>query len=64
MAAECRTVVRRLSRHDVEGIKGGHIALCINGGYVSEKDFVDAGAGEYVEQFRTLIKTNTSTRTP
>lgn len=56
LAAECRALVRRLSRHDVEGIKGGHVALCINNGYVSEKDFVDAGAGDYVDQFRMLIK--------
>ncbi len=56
MINACEQVIRDLARGETKDYKGAHIATCINGGYVTEQDFRDAGAGEYLEQFRTIIK--------
>jgi len=52
----CQTMVRDLGRSETKDYKGGQIATCINGGYVTEMDFQSVNAIQYVDQVRSLIK--------
>lgn len=52
----CRNMVSDLSRNESTNYKGGHIAFCINKGYVTELDFQAANAIGYVDSVRNLIE--------
>lgn len=54
--AFCKRMVSDLGRNETKEYKGAHVSYCINNSYVSETDFQQAGATEYLDQFRNLIK--------
>lgn len=56
MRVACRAMVADLGRGQTKDYKGGHIATCINGGYVTEMDFQAVNAIQYVDNVRALIK--------
>lgn len=53
---ECRAMVTDLGKGQTKDYTGGHIATCINGGYVTEMDFQAVNAIQYVDNVRDLIK--------
>lgn len=56
MRVACRAMVADLGKGRTKDYKGGHIATCINDGYVTEMDFQSVNAIQYVDQVRALIK--------
>lgn len=57
---ECRAMVADLGKGKTKDYTGGHVATCINGGYVTEMDFQSVNAIQYVDQVRALITTSPS----